>query len=89
MLRLWGLKYKVQINLNKPVPLDLILSSQYGAWMYSTKFNEILIDSLRRGFASGTGPYYLKDWTQSTSITLERFDNYWNSNPEKGYFEKS
>ena len=81
-------KYTVQINLNKPVPLDLILSSQYGAWMYSTKFNEILIDSLRKGFASGTGPYYLKDWTQSTSITLERFDNYWNSNPEKGYFDK-
>ena len=81
-------KYKVQINLNKPVPLDLILSSQYGAWMYSTKFNEILIDSLRKGFASGTGPYYLKDWNQSTSITLERFDNYWNYSPEKGYFEK-
>ena len=81
-------KYTVQINLNEPVPLDLILSSQYGAWMYSTKFNEILIDSLRKGFASGTGPYYLKNWAQNTSITLERFDNYWNYSPEKGYFEK-
>ena len=41
-------KYTVQINLNEPVPLDLILSSQYGAWMYSTKFNEILGVSLDR-----------------------------------------
>ena len=81
-------KHKVLITLSDPTPLDLIVSSQYGAWIYSKNIENISADSLRKGYASGTGPYYLKSWSQNQQIKLKKFDNYWNKDLEKGYFNE-
>ena len=81
-------EYKILIVLSDPTPLDLIVSSQYGAWMYSKNIEKIPPDSLRKGYASGTGPYYLKSWDQNRHIKLKKFDNYWNKDLEKGYFNE-
>ncbi len=81
-------KYTVSILLKEPVPLDLILSSQYGAWMYSPNIKDVSIDSLKNGYSSGTGPYYLDRWEKNNTIYLKKFENYWNKNEKKGYFKK-
>ena len=81
-------KYKVLFRLNLPVALDRIVSSQYGAWMYSKKFSEISPDSIRKGYASGTGPYYLSDWSPNNKIILNKYENYWGGWNKKNYFEK-
>ena len=81
-------KYTVSIHLKEPVPLDLIVSSQYGAWMYSPNIKNIPLDSLRNGYGSGTGPYFLDKWDKNNTVYLKRFENYWNKTQEKGYFEK-
>ena len=80
-------KHRVLFRLNDPVPLDRIVSSQYGAWMYSKNISEISPDSIRKGYASGTGPYYLSDWTPNHKISLKKFDNYWGGWDKKNHFE--
>ena len=81
-------EYTVSILLKEPVPLDLILSSQYGAWMYSPNIKNISLDSLKNGYSSGTGPYYLEKWDKNNAIYLKRFDSYWNRDDKKGYFKR-
>ncbi len=69
--------HQVTFILNEPAPLDRIVSSQYGAWMYSPKITDIPEDSLRNGYDGGTGPYRLKKWIRNGEIRLEKFDEYW------------
>ena len=80
-------EHKILIILSNPVPLDLIVSSQYGAWMYSPNIKNIPLDSLKKGYASGTGPYYLNKWNQNNSIVLKKNNNYWKNN-KNGYFDE-
>ncbi|MBC8322201.1 MAG: ABC transporter substrate-binding protein [Candidatus Marinimicrobia bacterium] len=80
--------YQVTFLLDEPVPLDRIVSSQYGAWMYSPRIVEIPKDSLRNGYDGGTGPYYLKKWIRNGEIRLEKFDGYWRGWPQQNYFSK-
>ena len=55
---IWSSVSKVIINnphqitfaLSSPVPFDKIVSSQYGAWMYSPLIDSISKDSLNYGF---------------------------------------
>ena len=56
--------------------------------MYSKNIEKISTDSLRKGYASGTGPYYLKNWVPNNHIKLKKFDKYWNKNLEKGFFNE-
>jgi len=81
-------EYTLSILLKEPVPLDLILSSQYGAWMYSPNIENISLDSLKNGYGSGTGPYYLDRWDKNSAIYLKKFENYWNRDDNKGYFKR-
>ena len=69
--------HKITFTLSSSVPLDKIVSSQYGAWIYSPSIDNISKDSLRNGFSAGTGPYFLKKWVRNKYILLEKFDNYW------------
>jgi len=69
--------HRVIFKLSSPVPLDKIVSSQYGAWMYSPEISELSKDSLQSGYGSGTGPYQFKKWTKNKHIKLQRYDDYW------------
>ena len=80
-------KYQVTFKLNQPAPLDRIVSSQYGAWMYSRNLQNLKTESLRAGYGSGTGPYMFKKWVQNSEIRLEKFSNYWGGWNSKNYFD--
>jgi len=69
--------YHVTIKLSSPVPLDKIVSSQYGAWMYSPAIAKLSFDSLQHGYGAGTGPYQFKNWIKNKHIVLEKYDEYW------------
>ena len=69
--------YQITFTLSSPVPFDKIVSSQYGAWMYSSSISDVSKDSLLNGYGSGTGPYRLKKWVRNKYILLEKFDKYW------------
>ena len=66
--------HQITFTLSSPVPFDKIVSSQYGAWMYSPAIDSISKDSLNHGFGSGTGPYQLKKWARNKYILLDKFD---------------
>ena len=70
-------KYQISFTLHEPVPLDRIVSSQYGAWLYSPALIVSDISASQQVLASGTGPYKLKEWEQNSHILLEKNDNYW------------
>ena len=82
---IWSYVDKIIINnlqqitfiLSSPVPFDKIVSSQYGAWMYSPSFDTISKHSLNNGFGSGTGPYQFKKWARNKYIQLVKFEKYW------------
>ena len=67
----------VVFHLQYPAPLDLIASAQYGAWIYSPIFSEMERSDIRKGYASGTGPYKLAKWVQNQSIILQVNKEYW------------
>ena len=79
--------YRVIFKLSSPVPLDRIVSSQYGAWMYSPGILEISQDSLQRGYGSGTGPYRFKGWKKNNYVTLQRYDDYWGGWSRDDHFD--
>ena len=80
-------KYQISFTLHEPVPLDRIVSSQYGAWLYSPALIVSDISASQQVLASGTGPYKLKEWEQNSHILLEKNDNYWGG-WEKNHFKK-
>ena len=67
----------VVFHLQYPAPLDLIASAQYGAWIYSPVISEMDRSDIRKGYASGTGPYKLSKWVQNQSIMLQVNKEYW------------
>ena len=81
-------RYQVTFKLYEPAPMDRIVSSQYGAWMYSKNFKNVKPESLRNGYGFGTGPYMFKKWIQNSEIRLEKFSDYWGGWESKGYFER-
>jgi len=69
--------HQITFTLSSPVPFDKIVSSQYGAWMYSPSISNVSKDSIRNGYASGTGPYKFKQWVKNKQILLEKNHQYW------------
>ena len=80
--------YSVTFVLDTPVPLDRIVSSQYGAWMYSPGTKNMSMDSIKNGHIAGTGPYMFNSWTRNHQIELKRNDNYWGGWSKSNYFNK-
>lgn len=69
--------HNVVVKLLSPVPLDKIVSSQYGAWMYSPSISKVPFDSLQQGYGAGTGPYFFKKWVKNKHVLLQKYDGYW------------
>jgi peptide/nickel transport system substrate-binding protein len=67
----------VQFILKEPAPIDLIASSQYGAYIFSPKAGEKGTDWFMQGNAAGTGPYRVESWEKSQQVVLSKFDDYW------------
>jgi len=92
---IWSSVDKITINnlqqitftLSSPVSFDKIVSSQYGAWMYSPSFDTVSKHSLNNGYGSGTGPYQFKKWARNKHIQLVKFEKYWQGWGEKNHFE--
>ncbi|WP_025897168.1 ABC transporter substrate-binding protein [Sneathiella glossodoripedis] len=60
------------IKTKSPQPIDLIASSQYGAYMFSPKAAEKGTDWFNQGNAAGTGPYKVRQWAKGQQIVLEK-----------------
>ncbi len=69
--------YTVQFLLKEPAPIDLIASSQYGAYIFSPKAGEQGSEWFMQGQAAGTGPYRVESWEKSQQTVLSKFDGYW------------
>jgi peptide/nickel transport system substrate-binding protein len=67
----------VQINLKTPAPIDIILSSQYAAYIFSPAAGEKGTDWFMQGNAAGTGPYMVDSWEKSQQTVLKKNDAYW------------
>jgi len=67
----------VSFTLAYPAPLDIVMSSQYGAYIMSAEgvgqdaawFNE--------GNEAGTGPYTISSFTPNESVELAQYPDYW------------
>ena len=80
--------YRVVFKLSSPVPLDKIVSSQYGAWMYSPKLVEVSKEDQLLGYGIGTGPYVFKKWVKNKHVTLQKNDNYWRGWVRESHFDE-
>ena len=78
---------KVRFKLSFPAPLDKIVSSQYGAWMYSPNMVNLSEEEKSHGYAIGTGPYRFKEWIKNKHIVLEKNINYWRKWEKGNHFE--
>ncbi|MBN6058281.1 ABC transporter substrate-binding protein [Nonomuraea sp. RK-328] len=69
----------VTFTLKYPVPLDLVASSGYAAYVYDTKAAPDLRAWLRTGKDAGSGPYKIKTWQKGKEdeLTLTAYDGYW------------
>jgi len=67
----------IQFLLSEPAPIDLIASSQYGAYIYSPKAAAKGSDWFMEGHGAGTGPYMVEKWEKNQQVVLKKFDKYW------------
>lgn len=78
----------VRFNLSYPAPMDLILSSGYGAWIMSpTAVGDNDSDWFNAGNDAGTGPYTIESYETGQRMVLDSFDEYWGG-WEAGQFTK-
>ncbi len=69
----------VVFTLKYPVPLDLVASSAYAAYIYDTKAAPNLSDWFAAGKDAGSGPYTVSSWKKGTEheLTLKSYSDYW------------
>jgi len=67
------------IHTSRPTPIDLIASSQYGAYMYSPTAAEKGTEWFNEGHDAGTGPYHVRRWDKGQQVVLEKYNDYWGS----------
>lgn len=67
----------VEFTLEFPAPLDLALSSNYGAYIMSAEASAQSSDWFNAGNAAGTGPYTITSFDPVGSTLLTAFDGYW------------
>jgi peptide/nickel transport system substrate-binding protein len=73
------------IETKTPTPVDLIASSQYGAYMFSPTAAEKGTDWFNQGNAAGTGPYHVRQYSKGQQVVLEKFDDYWGGWTDKNF----
>ena len=79
--------YTVKFYLKYPAPLDKILSSPYGVYIFSPKVAEYagaenltdpkVADWFNKGNDVGSGPYKLVKWDPENEVVLEKFTEWW------------
>ncbi|WP_113700605.1 ABC transporter substrate-binding protein [Nonomuraea lactucae] len=71
--------HTVTFTLKYAVPLDLVASSGYAAYIYDTKAAADLRGWLSSGRDAGSGPYTVASWRKGKEdeLTLKAFDGYW------------
>jgi len=65
------------IKTKTPTPIDLIASSQYGAYIFSPEAAAKGTDWFNEGNAAGTGPYTVRQWENGQHVILEKNADYW------------
>ena len=66
----------VEIHMTASMPVDLIASSLYGAWIVSPKALEAAAadeNYFEAGIEAGTGPYMVESYTPDQEIVLTRY----------------
>ncbi|ADG89646.1 peptide ABC transporter substrate-binding protein [Thermobispora bispora] len=75
--------FTLEFKLKYPVPLDLVASSGYAAFIYDTTAVDGDSDDLKKWFNegndAGTGPYTVESWRkgEEVELTLKAYDQYW------------
>ncbi|MGA8905472.1 MAG: ABC transporter substrate-binding protein [Candidatus Bathyarchaeia archaeon] len=74
--------YTVQYVLSASAPLQRIVASCYGAWIYSPNINSTgqvtdLHAWFNAGHDAGTGPYTIHSFAPGTQMILNYFPDYW------------
>lgn len=78
-------EYTLVIRTKKPTPIDLIASSQYGAYIFSPKAAEKGTEWFNKGNAAGTGPYKVRQWAKGQQVVLEKNPSYWGGWTDKNF----
>ena len=79
----------VRFDLSYPAPLELIVSSLYGAWIVSPNALDAVEanDSyFEAGIGAGTGPYMLSSYIPDNEVVLTAFDRYWGGWDDAAHF---
>jgi len=69
--------HTVQFDLEFPAPLDLVMSSNYGAYILSPEAIGQDSEWFNAGNSSGTGPYMMSSHDPATSTMLTAYEGYW------------
>lgn len=65
-------EHQLVIKTKTPAAIDLIASSQYGAYIYSTAAAQKGTDWFNQGNAAGTGPYEVTQWEKGQHVILDK-----------------
>ena len=68
----------VKVNLSFETPLDLVLSSGYGAYIMSLEASsQESGDWFNAGNGGGTGPYTIDSYSPGENMVIRAFEEYW------------
>lgn len=71
-------EHLLELKLKYEAPMDLIVSSGFGAWILCPERSKDLnSDWFQEGNGCGTGPYTLRTWVPGQQVVLEHFPDYW------------
>jgi peptide/nickel transport system substrate-binding protein len=69
--------YTVKFTTTSSCPLDSLLSSEYGAWIFSPAADNKPTSWFDAGHDAGTGPYMVKSYNPSQQVVLAHYPAYW------------
>jgi len=78
-------KYTIRFHLKYRIPFDLLVTSNYCAFVFDPKFSDH--EWFVEGHDSGTGPYKIESIKGREEVVLAKFDDYWGGWRDK-YFDK-
>jgi len=67
----------VVFNLAYPAPMDLVMSSNYGAYIMSPSAVGEGSDWFNEGNEAGSGPYTISSYTAGEGVMLSQYQEYW------------
>lgn len=78
----------VNFVLEYPAPLDIVMSSNYGAYIMSAEGVAQEADWFNQGNEAGSGPYTIASFTPNDTVELVQFADYWGGWTD-GQFEEA